>query len=212
MKIRMIAASALLMLAGTAQSAPLPFELTSITYQNTFSGVLTLGAGFNGVCISCADGPGITSTATVDGDNVSLFDVAWSASGFGQNYNISFDAAVTILDEGVALVKSGLVCNNISGSVCSASSLQSGLGFAVDFTGQAGDGSICTLCAVNVTLSGTQVGDTLSIQIQKALGEGSSNFQRYTLNYTLIPVPGAVWLFLSAIGGLVALRRRAAAA
>lgn len=210
MKIRMIAASVLLMMAGAAQSSPLVYQLDNITYQNPFSGVLTLGAGFGGVCISCATGPGTTSTATVDGANVNLFDVAWSVNAFGQIYNIKFDAALTIIGGGVALVKSGIVCNNIAGGNCLLSSLKSGLAFPVDFTGQAGDGSVCLPCAVNVTLSGDQ--KNLQVAITKALSETSNLFQTYRLNYTLIPVPGAVWLFLSAIGGLVAFRRRALAA
>jgi len=210
MKIKMIAASVLLMMAGAAQSSPLIYQLDNITYQNPFSGVLTLGAGFNGVCISCLGGPGTLSTAIVDGPDVNLFDVAWSVNAFGQNYNILFDGALTIIGDGVALVKSGVVCNDIAGTNCSASSIKTGLGFDVDFTGQGGDGSDCAQCAVNVIISGDQ--QNLTIAIQKALSETSALTQTYRLNYTLIPVPGAVWLFLSAIGGLVAFRRRALAA
>ena len=216
MKIKIVAASLLLALAGTAQAEPLQFKLESITYQNTFTGILELGSvDFAGECTSCIGGPGTTSTAMVDGANVMLANVAWSVDGANAAYDISFDAAVAILNTGVALVKSGLTCNTTIGGACLLSSVNSGFGFAVDLTGQGGTGAACANCAVNVTLSGSNIGDTLTVSIQKALSEsafGQQLFQRYDLNYTLVTVPGAVWLFLSAIGGLVAFRRRALAA
>jgi hypothetical protein len=215
MKLRLLAASLLLSLAGVAKADTLPFVLTSITYQNSFTGILELGSiDFAGECTSCVGGTGTTSTAIVDGANVTLANVAWSVSGASAAFDISFNGAVTILETGVALVKSGLTCNNIIGGACLLSSINSGLAFAVDLTGQGGTGAACANCAVNVTLSGTNIGDTLTVTIQKALSEsafGQQLFQRYNLNYTLVPVPGAVWLFLSAIGGLAAFRRRALA-
>lgn len=220
MKMRMIAASALLMLAAQAQSAPLPFVLTSITYQNSFTGlfppgsftggILELGsAAFGGECISCVGGSGTTSTAIVDGSNVTLSNVAWSVDATAQSdgWEISFDAAVTILDSGVALVKDNVICT--PGSATSCSGIFSGFGAPVDLTGQGANGEACPACAINVTLTGTNIGDTLTVAIQKALSEGNSNlFQTYRLNYTLVPVPAAVWLFLSALGGLAFMRRR----
>ena len=222
MKLKMFAASLLVVVAGAVQAEPLKFELTSITYQNPFTGlfppgsftggILTLGtSAFQGDCISCVGGSGPTSKATVDGSNVTLSNVAWSVATSNATYAISFDAAVTLLASGVALVKSNVICT--PSDIDSCSGIFSGFGYDVDLTGQGANGAACIACAVNVTLSGTNIGDTLTVAITKALSEANGTaFQTYRLNYTLVPVPGAVWLFLSAIGGLVAVRRRALAA
>lgn len=222
MKLKMFAASLLVIVAGAVQAEPLKFELTSITYQNPFTGlfppgsftggILTLGsAAFGGECTSCVGGSGTKSTAIVDGANVTLSNVAWSVATSNATYDISFDAAVTILDSGVALVKSNVICS--PDDIASCSGNFSGFGYDVDLTGQGANGAACVACAINVSLTGTNIGDTLTVAITKALSEANGTaFQTYRLNYTLVPVPGAVWLFLSAIGGLVAFRRRALAA
>jgi hypothetical protein len=222
MKLRLLAASLLLSLAGVAKADTLPFVLTSITYQNSFTGlfppgsltggILTLGTTFGGECISCVGGSGPTSTAIVDGNNVFLSNVAWSVAGTANSdpWQISFNGAVTIIANAVALVKDNVICT--PGTAVSCSGIFSGYGSSIDLTGQGATGQACASCAVNVSISGTNVGDTLTIAIQKALSEANTaSFQTYRLNYTLVPVPGAVWLFLSAIGGLAAFRRRALA-
>jgi hypothetical protein len=245
MKIKTFAAAALLTLAGTAQAAPLEFVLDNITFGTNnapgpfYVGIGTTGAGYiNGFCPSCGDftvgtltgqGGGTLSTATVDGANVQLNDVNWIINNvFGQNYDLSFSAALTVLGDGVALVKADVSCTRYSGTgpgtTCADNTsmanpfgpVKSGFGYMVDFTGQSAIGSTCvstTLannpqCGVNVTLSDDQT--RLTVEIRKALSETSQGVQSFTLNY-VVPVPAAAWLMLSAVGGLAAFRRRVAA-
>lgn len=247
MKIKILAAAALLTMAGTAQAAPLQFVLDNITFttnntpgQEFYVGVGTTGEGYiNGFCPSCGDftvgtltgqGGGTLSTATVDGNNVKLADVNWIINNvFGQNYDLAFDAALTVLGDGVALVKANVVCSRFSGAgfgtTCADNvsvanpfgPVKSGLGFMVDFTGQSAIGSACVStnpaigdqqCAVNVSLNAEQT--RLTVEIRKALSETSQGSQTFRLNY-VVPVPAAAWLMLSAVGGLAAFRRRVVA-
>jgi hypothetical protein len=246
MKIKTFAAAALLMVAGTAQAAPLQFVLDNITFttnntpgQEFYVGIGTTGAGYiNGFCPSCGDftvgtltgqGGGTLSTASVNGPTVQINNVNWIINNvFGQNYNLSFDAALTVLGDGVALVKSNVVCSRFSGAgagtTCANNTsmanpfgpIKSGFGYMVDFTGQSAIGTACAStnpannpqCAVNVTLSGDQ--QRLTVEIRKALSETSQGFQSFKLNY-VVPVPAAAWLMLSAVGGLAAFRRRVVA-
>jgi hypothetical protein len=246
MKLKMLAAS-LLLAAGSVQAAPVTLFLDNITFttnntpgQEFYVGIGTTGQGYiNGFCPSCGDftvgtltgqGGGTLSSAVVNGSNVQLSDVRWIINNvFGQNYDLSFDAALTVIGQGVALVKSNVACSRFSGAgagtTCADNTspanpfgpIKSGLGFDVDFTGQTAIGTACAStnpaignqqCAVNVTFD--EAGQRLTVEIRKALSETSQGFQSFKLNY-VVPVPAAAWLMLSAVGGLAAFRRRAAA-
>ena len=206
MKIRTIAASlALTAMFGAAQAEPLLFRLDNVVYDS-FGSASIIGVDVGGVCPGCLGGGGTLSTAIVDGNNVSLANIAFGLDVGSSKYLLTVESAQTILGDGVALLKSGVTCVADLGSACNPASTRSALLFPVDFTGQAADGTECLLCAVNVTLSGDQ--QTLSIAIRKQLTQGFGSPQTYILNYTLIPVPGAVWLFASALGLMGWLRRR----
>lgn len=250
MKMKMLAAS-LLLAAGAVQAAPVTLFLDNITFQTNNTGGIApffyvgIGASnlsnpggvayINGACPSCGDftqgfltgqGGGTLSSAVIDGSNVTLNDVAWGINNvFGQNYNLSFDAALTIIGDGVALVKSGVVCTNFAGTgvgtTCADQSptpFKAGYGFNFDLTGQSASGAACLFnstfgvnqCSVDVDYD--PVAQTLAVTIRKALSESTSStgFQQFTLNY-VVPVPAAAWLMLSAVGGLAAFRRRVAA-
>jgi hypothetical protein len=62
---------------------------------------------------------------------------------------------------------------------------------------------MCCALAVWIDQSGLHI----NRQVQLA-GFLPNTFQQYTLNYSVVPVPGAVWLFGSAIGVLGWARRR----
>jgi len=80
-----------------------------------------------------------------------------------------------------------------------------------------GDVDVGALNFVNVTLNGTgqNIGDTLVILRQTQFSDNPnsgffSDVQSIQLTYTLVPVPGAVWLFASGLGLIAWMRRRAA--
>jgi hypothetical protein len=246
MKMKMLAAS-LLLAAGSVQAAPVTLFLDNITFttnntpgQEFFVGVGTTGQGYiNGFCPSCGDftvgnltgqGGGTLSSAVIDGVNVRLNNVNWIINNvFGQNYNLSFDAALTVVGQAVALVKSNVVCSRFSGAgngtTCANNitpanpfgPIKSGLGFNVDFSGQTAIGTACVSTTPSIGASQCQVNVTvnpeltrLTVEIRKALSETSQGFQSFKLNY-VVPVPAAAWLMLSAVGGLAAFRRRVVA-
>ena len=201
MKIRLLA-GALLLALGSAANAATVYVLDSVTYVNSFFSTPVA----TGSCNGCG-----TATATEDGGAITFSTAGWSVSGSGTEYEIAFSGATT-LGSGVSLTKDpGHTCTDISGTACDPiASNKSGFGGDVFYTGLGFDGTTaCTLCAVNTSISG----NTLTIQIQRQLTEagfGSTSSQTIAMNYQVVPVPAAVWLFGSALG-LLAFRRRQAA-
>lgn len=202
MKKYLLSAAALMLFAGGAQAASV-YSLTSVKYSNTFTPTPTNVAS----CTGCGIG-----TVVDDGfGNLTLAGIAWSFNAGGNSYTTSFGGTST-LAAGTSLIKAGgATCVNGVGTVCDAANVISGM--ALDFlTGIGSDGS--TACANNrCRVDASLAGDVLTIAIKRALSESTTStaFQTYTLAFTAIPVPGAVWLFGSALGLLGVARRRLAA-
>ncbi|MCL4779264.1 MAG: VPLPA-CTERM sorting domain-containing protein [Gammaproteobacteria bacterium] len=218
MKIRLFAALAVLAMASTSANAATVYTLDKIVYANTFTIAFfpnddyTLGGpNFAGTCYGCG-----TSTAVDDGlGNITLTGVSWETNANGYQFTNTFSGTTTI-GTGVTLTKDpGWSC--VDTVLVSCVSATAGWGGAGYYTGLGSDGATACLtpaaaprCAVNVT----QVSPSaLTVEIRKALSESAgATFQAYTLHYSVVPVPAAVWLFGSALGLMGLVRRKQLAA
>ena len=204
MKKYLLSAAALVLLATGAQAST-TYVLNNIAYVNSFAS--------NPVgCVGCG-----TGTAVDDGaGNITLTGIDWSFVGGGNSYTAGI-AGTTTLAAATTLVNSGGTCNYVSGTnVCDPLSIRSGWGQPAFYTGIASDGTTaCGVlanplsidrCRVDLSLVGT----TLTMEVKRALSESttSGSFQRLTFTFAAIPVPGAVWLFGSALGFLGFARRK----
>lgn len=207
MKKYLLSVAALMLLASGAQAATV-YVLSNATYMNSFA---TNPIG----CVGCG-----TGTATDDGaGNITLAGVNWSFVGGGNSYTAGL-AGTTTLATGTTLNNSGGNCTSISGTnVCDPASVRSGWGQPVFYTGLASNGTTCgnpdvvipaaiDRCRVDLSLSG----DTLTLQVKRALSESTTSgaFQQMTFTFTAVPVPAAVWLFASALGLMGLVRRKLA--
>lgn len=192
----------MLLLSTGAQAAT--YSLTSVAYQNSFSGATAVNS-----CTGCGVATAVTSG--VANSAVVLDDVSWVWNGGGTAYTIGFDATTT-LATGTSLTMSNNTCVQTLGSACTSASVRSGLAGPNFYTGIASDNlTTCTndRCRVDVSLSGS----TLTVVLKRALSESASStaYQSYTMAFTqVVPVPAAVWLFGSALGLMGLARRKAA--
>ncbi len=207
MKKSLLALTAMLLLASGAQAAT-TYQLTGITYENSFSAQAPVAG-----CTGC-----ITGTAVDDGfGNIALTGIAWYYNAGGSSYNISFNGTTT-LAVGTTLAKvAGATCVDILGTVCDPLNIRSGMGNMNFYTALASDGvTACGTPPVNVNainrcrVDVSVAGNNLTVAIKRALSESatSGNSQLYTLNFTAVPVPAAVWLPGSALGVMGLLRRK----
>jgi hypothetical protein len=201
MKKYLLSMAAILLLSPIAQAAPVNYTLESVTYGNPFAGTAPVTS-----CTGCG-----SATAVEDGGAITLTGIAWDyGPAAGNQYSISFDGTTT-LAAGTSLLKTGTpTCTAISGALCDPASVLSGIAGNF-YTGFGNDNSTACSndrCRVDVSL----VSGDLVIVFETGMSESlvSSRSNVYTMTFAAVPIPAAVWLFGSALGGLGWMRRRAA--
>ena len=208
---RHLAAIALLGLAGIAHGATV-YQLQSITFNTSSApGTYSFGAGplAASVCITCG-----SSLATDDDlGNITVGSLSYNLNGFGANFTHTY-SGTTVLGAATTLIKgAGETCVINSGGTqwCDAADRR---GYPGDwYNGLLPDG---VTAAPVAQFSALVTGNNLVLRVRKnrdAVGGSSETaWLQMNFNYTLVPVPAAVWLFGSALGILGVARRRAASA
>jgi len=213
---QLLALTALAMVGGAAQAATV-YQLDSITF-NTSSvpgQTYTFGVGLLAAsqCISCD-----LSTVTDDGaGNLTVDTVQYRLKGFGADFTHAF-AGTTTLGAVTSLIKAaGETCvinpPNTATQYCNSADHR---GYTGDwFNGLMADGVTASPPA---QFSALVSGDNLTLRVRKARDDlfdpakaASTAWLQMNFNYSVVPVPAAVWLFGSAVGLLGIARRRSAA-
>lgn len=223
---KILSSAAVLMLATGAEAATV-YVLDDIAYENSFGTVPV-------TCLSCG-----TATAVDDGaGNITISGVSWYFNGGGNEYSASFSGTTTLyttmtpptsppgaLPDGMQLNASSWTCTTVSFAStdpCAATGYRSSYNQSVYYTGLASNGTTCGQAAVPTNINATNrcrvdvslSGSTLTLQLKRALSEsaGTTSYGLFTYTFEAapVPVPGAVWLLVSALGGLGLLRRKVA--
>lgn len=212
---QLLALTALAMVGGAAQAATV-YQLESITF-NTSSASGTYVFGAPGLlaasqCISCG-----LSTVTDDGaGNLTVDTVQYRLKGFGADFTHVF-AGTTTLGTATSLIKGAETCvinpPNTATQYCNSADHR---GYTGDwFNGLMADGVTASPPA---QFSALVSGDNLTLRVRKARDDlfdptkaASTAWLQMNFNYSVVPVPAAVWLFGSAVGLLGIARRRSAA-
>jgi len=221
----LLSAAALLLLSTGAQAAT-TYVLNNITYDNSF--------GTNPVvCDGCG-----TGTAVDDGaGNITLTGLAWTFISAQSTYSAMINGTTTLaptytpvtspanaLPAGSEILGNTGFCTTVSFTStdpCSTTGYRSSYGVSSFRTGLTSAPTPAT-CGQAANLANTGAIDRcrvdllilgsgeLQLQLKRALSEsaGTTSFGRLTFTFTPVPVPGAVWLFGSAMGLLAVARRK----
>lgn len=210
---QLLVVAALAMAAGTAQSATV-YQLQSITFNTSSApGTYTFGAGplAASQCISCG-----LSTVTDDGaGNLTVGQIQYLLKGFGADFTNTFSGTSTLGT--TSLIKTAgetCVVNNAATHLCNPADHR---GFAGNlYNGLMADG---TTASPPAQFSALVSGQNLVLRVRKARDDlfdpnkaTSTAWLQMNFNYSVVPVPAAVWLFGSALGLLGIARRRSIAA
>lgn len=208
---RHLAAIALLALTGIAHGATV-YKLDSITFQtSSAAGVYPFGAGplAASVCSTC----GGASLATDDGlGNITVDSLTYTLAGFGANYTHTY-SGTTVLGAATSLIKgAGESCVINSGGTqwCNAADQRGWTGNW--YNGLMADG---VTQALTHQFSALVTGNNLVLRARMnrdATPVNDPDWLQMNFNYSVVPVPAAVWLFGSALGILGVARRRSVAA
>jgi hypothetical protein len=205
---RQLLAVAAIALAGTAHGATV-YKLDSITLNTgNAPGTYSFGVGLlaSSACYSCG-----IDTVSDDGlGNLTVSQISFRMAGFGADFTDTFSGTAT-LGTGTSLLKTSESCTvaNAATQYCSPTDNRS---FAGDWlTGLKADGVTPSLhAAFNAAVSGNSL--VLNVRKDLSLTPGANSWLQLNFNYSVVPVPAAVWLFGSALGILGLARRRTASA
>ncbi|MEZ5563804.1 MAG: VPLPA-CTERM sorting domain-containing protein [Gammaproteobacteria bacterium] len=203
---RHLAAIALLALTGVAHGATV-YQLQSITFQtSSAAGVYPFGAGplAASVCFTCG-----SSLATDDDlGNITVDSLSYNLNGFGANFTHTFSGTTTLGTATTLIKGAGETCVINSGGTqwCNAADQRGWTGNW--YNGLMADG---VTEALTHQFSALVTGNNLVLRARMnrdATPVNDPDWLQMNFNYTLVPVPAAVWLFGSALGLLGIARRR----
>ena len=206
---RHLLAATVLVFAGTAHGATV-YKLDNITLNTgNAAGTYYWGVGLlaASACYTCG-----TGLATDDDlGNITVGIISYKLAGFGANFTNTF-AGTTVLGANTSLLKApGETCTvaNTATQYCSPTDNRT---YAGDWlSGLLADGVTPSNSA---NFSALVTGSNLTLSVRKALTTtdvaGTKSWLQLNFNYSVVPVPAAVWLFGSALGVLGIARRRAA--
>lgn len=207
---RHLAAIALLGLTGIAHGATV-YKLDSISFQTSSSpGIYPFGTGpiSASVCNTCG-----SSQATDDDlGNITVDSLTYTLIGFGANFTHTYSGTTT-LGAATTLIKgAGESCVINSGGTqwCNAADQRGWSGNW--YNGLMADG---VTEALTHQFSALVTGNNLVLRARMnrdATPVNDPDWLQMNFNYSVVPVPAAVWLFGSALGLLGLARRRSVAA